>query len=126
MYMLLTFSLYYFNVHVHVARDAKYVSLISPHLIFSFSPGEVKKRLPPVGAETRPKYVDSSRQYNGLLKRSSFTDGSAAVRGAHGIVTLGSRRRSADAVNVSHERHRDVVGNGISPSTSKYVLPPIV
>lgn len=101
--------------------------------LLSSSPGDSKKRLQPIGAEVKTKYVDSSssRQYNGLLKRSSFaSDGLPVIRGSHGTVTLGTRRSSAaDAVTTATcDPFVDGIGNGhtSSSSSSKYPLPPIV
>ena len=83
---------------------------------------EAKKRLQPIGAETKPKVIDSSRQ-NGLIKRSSFTsEALPPVRGAHGTVMLGTRRSSEEAIKSSHESSRlDGIANG-----HKYGLPPLV
>ena len=101
------------------------------------SPVDTKRRQQPVGAETRPKYSDTSssssshQQYNGLVKRNSLTSDAlpVVVRGSHGTVTLGSRRSSTDAISMAT---RDLcvvegIGNGRAPSgSSKYSLPPIV
>lgn len=89
------------------------------------SPGQPKKRLQPIGAETKPKYADSSR-HNGLIKQNSFTsDCLPVVKGSQGTVTLGTRRSSTDAITSTHESHVDTISNGHTSSTTKY-LPHIV